>query len=168
MLAKLLVETLVIWALFFLYVWLSTVPRGPVGGAFYYEQDIQDRLVDLGLISRERIERRRRIAVASGIVAVLVVLFVCVCVINGARRYLDIVWQTYALFILMELFDCVVIDTWWVALSGWWDIPGTEDLRASYKDWRAHMRAKLPRICLGGIPLSFILGGLFWLVAHML
>ena len=98
--AKLLVETLVIWALFFLYVWLSTVPLGPVGGAFYYEQDIQDRLVELGLISRERIEQRRRVAVASGIVAVLVVLFVCVCVINGARRYLDIVWQTYVLFIL--------------------------------------------------------------------
>ena len=31
MLAKLLIETLVIWLLFFLYVWLSTVPLGPVG-----------------------------------------------------------------------------------------------------------------------------------------
>ncbi|MBR1828038.1 MAG: hypothetical protein IJ781_00810 [Atopobiaceae bacterium] len=168
MLAKLLVETLVIWVLFFLYVWLSTVPLGPVGGAFYYEQNIQDRLVELGLITRERIERRRRVAVTSGVVAVLAVLFTCVCVINGARNYLDIVWQTYVLFILMELFDCVVIDTLWVALSGWWDIPGIEDLSASYKDWRTRMRAKLPRICLGGIPLSFILGSLFWLVAKAL
>jgi hypothetical protein len=168
MLTKLLVETLVIWVLFFLYVWLSTVPLGPVGGAFYYEQDIQDRLVELGLITRERIARRRSVAVASGLVAMLAALFTCVCVVNGARSYLDIVWQTYLLFALMETFDCVVIDTLWVALSGWWDIPGTEDLRASYKDWRTRMRAKAPRIYLGGIPLAFILGGLFWLVAHLL
>ena len=168
MLARLLTETLVIWVLFFLYVWLSTVPLRPVGGAFYYEQDIQDRLVELGLITHERIARRRRVALVSGLVAVLAVLFACVCVINGARGYLDIVWQTYVLFVLMEAFDCVVIDTWWVALSGWWDIPGTEDLRASYKDWRTRLRAKVPRICLGGIPMAFILGGLFWLAAHLL
>ena len=168
MVAKLLVETLVIWALFFLYVWLSTVPLGPVGGAFYYEQDIQDRLVELGLITHERIARRCWVALASGLVAMLAVLFVCVCVVNGERSYLDIVWQTYVLFALMETFDCVVIDTLWVALSGWWDIPGIEDLSASYKDWRARMRAKAPRICLGGIPLAFILGGLFWLLAHLL
>ena len=168
MVAKLLVETLVIWALFFLYVWLSTVPLGPVGGAFYYEQDIQDRLVELGLITHERIARRRWVALASGLVAMLAVLFVCVCVVNGERSYLDIVWQTYALFVLMEAFDCVAIDTLWVALSGWWDIPGTEDLRASYKDWRGRLRAKAPRICLGGIPLAFILGGLFCLAAHLL
>lgn len=168
MVAKLLVETLVIWVLFFLYVWLSTVPLGPVGGAFYYEQDIQDRLVELGLITHERIARRRAVAVASGLAAMFAVLFVCVCVINGARGYLDIVWQTYVLFALMEAFDCVVIDTWWVALSGWWDIPGTEGLRASYQDWRTRMRIKAPRICLGGIPLAFVLGGLFWLGARLL
>lgn len=168
MLTKLLVETLIIWMLFFLYVWLSTVPLGPVGGAFYYERDIQDRLVELGLITHERIARRRRVAVATGLVAVLAVLFVCVCVINGARSYFDITWQTYVLYALMETFDCVVIDTWWVALSGWWDIPGTEGLRASYKDWRTRMRAKMLRAFLGGVPLAFILGGVFWLVAHLL
>lgn len=168
MLAKLLIETLIIWVLFFLYVWLSTVPLGPVGGAFYYERDIQDRLVELGLITRERIASRRRVAVTSGLVAVLAVLFICVCVVNGARSYLDTVWQTYVLFALMETFDCVVIDTLWVALSGWWDIPGIEDLSASYKDWRARMRVKVPRIFLGGIPLAFILGGLFWLLANQL
>lgn len=168
MLAKLLVETLVIWALFFAYVWLSTVPLGPVGGAFYYEQDIQDRLVELGLITRERIARRRRVAVATGLAAVLVMLFTCVCVVNGARGYLDIAWQTYLLFVLMETFDCVVVDTWWVALSGWWDIPGTEDLRASYQDWRARMRVKAPRVLLGGIPLAFMLAAVFWLAAHAL
>ena len=168
MLAKLLIETLVIWLLFFLYVWLSTVPLGPVGGAFYYEQDIQDRLVELGLITRERIASRRRVAVTSGIVAVLAVFFICVCMVNGARSYLDIVWQTYVLFALMETFDCVVVDTWWVALSGWWDIPGTEDLRSSYKDWRARMRIKVPRIYLGGIPLAFVLAGLFWFAARLL
>ena len=32
MLTKLLVETAVIWALFFLYVWLSTVPLGQWAG----------------------------------------------------------------------------------------------------------------------------------------
>ena len=168
MLVKLLVETLVIWVLFFLYVWLSTVPLGPVGGAFYYEQDIQDRLVELGLITRERIARRRAVAVASGLVAMLAVLFVCVCVVNGARTYLDIAWQTYVLYALMEIFDCVGIDTLWVALSGWWDIPGTEDLRASYKDWRTHVRVKAPRALLGGLPLALVLAGLFWLGARVL
>ena len=168
MLVKLLAEALVIWVLFFLYVWLSTVPLGPVGGAFYYEQDIQDRLVELGLITRERIARRRTVAVASGLAALLAALFACVCVVNVARSYLDIAWQIYVLYALMEAFDCVAIDTLWVALSGWWDIPGTEDLRASYKDWRAHLRMKAPRALLGGIPVALILAGFFWLVAQAL
>ena len=163
-----LVETLIIWVLFLLYVWLCTVPLGPVGGAFFYTQDIQDRFVELGLITRECISRRWRVALAAGLAAVLAAFFVCICVVNGMRGYLGIVWQTYVLFALMETFDCVVVDTWWVALSGWWDIPGTEDLRSSYKDWRARMRIKVPRIYLGGIPLAFVLAGLFWFAARLL
>ena len=168
MVTKLLAETAVIWMLFLLYVWLCTVPLGPVGGAFFYSQDIQDRLVELGLITRERISLRRSVALAAGLVAVLAVFFVCICLVNGARGYLDIVWQTYVLFALMEAFDCVVVDTLWVALSGWWDIPGTEDLRSSYKDWRARMRVKVPRIYLGGISLAFVLAVPFWFAARLL
>lgn len=168
LLLRMLVETLVIWVLFGLYVWLCTVPLGPVGGAFFYTQDIQDRFVQLGLITHERIARRRTVAMLAGVAGMLAVLFLCVCVVNGARGFLDIAWQTYVLFAAMETFDIVVVDTLWVALSGWWDVPGIEDLQGSYKDWRTRMRAKAPRIYLGGIPLALVLGGLFWLAAHLL
>ena len=102
------------------------------------------------------------------VAGMLAVLFLCVCVVNGARGFLDIAWQTYVLFAAMETFDIVVVDTLWVALSGWWDVPGIEDLQGSYKDWRTHMRVKAPRIYLGGIPFALVLGGLFWLAAHLL
>ena len=166
--AKIAIETLVIWPLYFLYVYLSTVPRRPVDAAFWYAQDIQDRLVELGLTTQVRITRRRKVTLLAGLVLMPAMLFVCVVIVNGARSYLQMLWQTYLLFILMEAFDIVVIDTLWVALSGWWDIPGIEDLSASYKDWRTRQRVKAPRIVLGGIPLAAVLAGIFWLVAKVL
>ena len=165
---KLLVEILVIWAIFPLYVWLFTRPNGPVDAAFWYPQELQDRFCELGLTTHERIERRHKVAGTTGILAMLVMYFICIVLINGTRSYLSIFAQTYLLFELMELWDVLVIDSWWVAVSGWWDIPGTEDLMHLYKDWRTNAPAKYRKLLATGIPVSAVFAGIFWALAHVL
>ena len=122
----------------------------------------------MGLITPEHARRRARIAMTTGVVALVALFYVLIVKVNGATGFWQIARQFYLLFVLMELFDIVVIDTIWVALSGWWDIPGTEDLQDSYKDWQPRAEAKLLRIALGGIPLAALMGGLFTLVAQVL
>ena len=101
--AKIAIETLVIWPLYFLYVYLSTVLRGPVDAAFWYAQDIQDRLVELGLTTQVRITRRRKVTLLAGLVLMPAMLFVCVVIVNGARSYLQMLWQTYLLFMVAKI-----------------------------------------------------------------
>ena len=165
--AKLLVETLVIWALFTIYVWAFTKPRGPVDAAFWYPQALQDRFCELGLTTKERIARRRSASGVIGILASAAIFFVFIVLVNGERTYLDIFWQTYLLFELMEVWDLLFVDTWWVALSGWWDIPGTEGLQHLYKDWPTKLRAKGTRLLIGGLPAAAVLAAIFWATAHL-
>ena len=51
----------------------------------------------------------------------------------------------------------------WDALRA--EMPGWDELEAR---WNRKANEEAPRICLGGIPLAFVLGGLFWLGAHLL
>ena len=171
MAVKLLLETPLIWVLFFIYVYACTLGTGPVGAVFFYDDAIQERVFEMGLITPEPARRRAHIAMTTGavaLVALVALFYVLIVKANGATGFWQIARQSYLLFVLMELFDIVVIDTIWVALSGWWDIPGTEDLQDSYKDWQPRAEAKLLRIALGGIPLAALMGGLFTLVAQVL
>ena len=168
MLFKLSLETLAIWALFTLYVWAFTKPHGPVDAAFWYPQELQDRFCELGLTTPERIARRRSISGILGILAASMLFFTFIVLVNGVRGYLPIFGQTYLLFELMEAWDLLFVDTWWVALSGWWDIPSTEDLQHLYKDWPTKLRLKGSRVLVGGIPAAAVLAAIFWAIARLI
>ena len=58
------------------------------------------------------------------------------------------------------------VDSWWVAVSGWWDVPGTEDLQHLYKDWRTKARAKGAKLLVVGLPVSAVFAAVFWALAR--
>ena len=165
--ANLVWETVVIWVLFGLYVWIFTLPMGPVGAAFWYPQEVQDRFVELGLTTHERIARRQRRS-SLGWLVIIALLFAFVVIVNKQRGFWPMAWQIYLLVELMELFDLLFVDTWWVAISGWWDIPGTEDLQHLYKNWLPKLIKKGSVILVAGIPLSALLAGLFVVTTKLL
>ncbi|SCW51156.1 hypothetical protein SAMN02910456_01529 [Ruminococcaceae bacterium YRB3002] len=166
MIWKIIIEILILWVIYAAYMAKLVYKRGPVGGIFFYPKVMQDRVIELGLITEKELKLRRNLAYISLIAWMLIVPFVMIVMINGARSYWDCCWQFYVLFLGAEFFDWLVIDTLWVAVSDWWIIPGTEDLNDTWhsvnvKKW------KMVRLIPFSIPLAAVVGGLYWIVGRL-
>ncbi|MBD5111920.1 MAG: hypothetical protein HDT42_05210 [Ruminococcaceae bacterium] len=104
------------------------IANGPVGLVVFYEKDVQNRVVELGLTTKDRIKRNKIISSVALFVPVLFLVPAMVYFINGARGFWDIFWQISAVQWIMGLFDRIFIDWYWVGHTKAWLIPGTEDL----------------------------------------
>lgn len=111
-----------------LLVCVINIKDGPVGGVHYYETPVQERVVELGLITKEQI--KKNLALSS--VALLGPLVVCVPLlvvfINGAHSFKDAFLQLLVIYMICGAFDRIFIDWYWVGHTKAWFIPGTEDL----------------------------------------
>ena len=112
-----------------LIVCVAGISNGPVGLVLLYEEDVQQRVIELGLTTRERI--RRNFILCS--IALFLPLFVLpplmVYGVNGAAGFCDGFWQMAVILWIQGLFDRVFIDWYWVGKTKAWEIPGTEDLK---------------------------------------
>ena len=104
------------------------IANGPVGLVVFYEQEVKDRVVELGLTTREKIKKTSIITVAALFIPMLVLVPFMVYGINGAKGFWDGYWQMLAILMISGLFDRIFIDWWWVGHTKAWIIPGTEDL----------------------------------------
>ncbi len=105
------------------------IRNGAVNMVFLYHQDVQDRCVETGLITRERIERNRRIFKGLGIPVYFNFVLVSVYAVNGARGFLQGFLQMFGILSVVNLIDRLIIDGYWVGHTKYWEIPGTEDLK---------------------------------------
>ena len=87
--------------------------------------------------------------------------------VNKAESYWDFVWQWYVLFVGQELFDWFVVDVFWVTMTSWWIIPGTEDLLSLWHNPKIKLIGKL-KVFPAAVPVATIAGGLCYLISHML
>ena len=104
------------------------IANGPVGLVVLYEQEVKDRVVELGLTTKEKIQKTSIITVIALFVPMLVLVPLMVYGINGAKGFWDGYWQMLAILMISGLFDRIFIDWWWVGHTKAWIIPGTEDL----------------------------------------
>lgn len=102
--------------------------NGAVGLVVFYEDDVKKRVVELGLITEEKIKRNSTITTIALFLPILVLVPAMVYFINGAREFPELFWQMTAIMMIMGLFDRFFIDWYWVGHTKDWIIPGTEDL----------------------------------------
>ena len=105
------------------------IANGPVGLVVLYEEDVQARVVELGLTTKEKI---RKIFIISCIVLFLPLVTLIPAMvygINGAIGFWDGFRQMTVILLIMGLFDRFFIDWYWVGHTKAWVIPGTEDLQ---------------------------------------
>ena len=105
------------------------IANGVHHAAFLFEPDVQDRVVEMGLITKEEIARNRRLFKIPTMTVMVAFVLWAVYGINGARGFWPPFWQIYALAMAEGLFDRFFIDTYWVGHTKAWTIPGTEDLK---------------------------------------
>ena len=125
---KLIIEGLGLGFLLYLICAVG-IRNGAVGMVFLYDQKVQDRVVDLGLTSREDIRKRGVRFRSLCLPGYLIYVLVCVYIINGARGFLAGFWQGFVILSIMNLIDRFLVDDYWVGHTNAWIIPGTEDLR---------------------------------------
>lgn len=104
------------------------IANGPVGLVVFYEQEVKDRVVELGLTTMEKIRKTSVITLAALFIPMLVLVPFMVYGINGATGFWNGYWQMLAILMISGLFDRIFIDWWWVGHTKAWVIPGTEDL----------------------------------------
>ncbi len=105
------------------------IANGPVGLVVLYEKDVQERVVALGLTTKEKIKKNFAIACLAMFGPVLVLVPLMVYGINGAVGFWDGFGQMSAVMLILGLFDRFFIDWYWVGHTKAWDIPGTEELK---------------------------------------
>ena len=104
------------------------IANGPVGLVVFYEQEVKDRVVKLGLTTKEKIKKTSIITVIALFAPMLILVPFMVYGINGASGFHDGFWQMLVILMISGLFDRIFIDWWWVGHTKAWVIPGTEDL----------------------------------------
>ncbi len=128
MIAKIIIEGILLGALLVL-VCAVGIRNGAVNMVFLYHQDVQDRCVKNGLITKERIRQNMRIFKGLGIPLYFIFVLVSTYVVNGTRGFWPGFWQMFAILFIMNLIDRFFIDEYWVGHTKAWEIPGTEDLK---------------------------------------
>lgn len=125
---KLILEGLGLGFLLYLICAMG-IRKGAIGMVHLYDQKVQDRVIALGLTTREAIRRQGNRFRAICLPGYMIYTLVCVCAVNGARGFFPVFWQGFVILSIMNLIDRVLIDGYWVGHTRDWIIPGTEDLR---------------------------------------
>ena len=112
-----------------LIVCVVGIANGPVGLVLLYEKDVQERVVELGLTTKEKIKKNFIICSIVMFVPLFVLPPLMVYGINGVTEFGDAFWQMSIILWIQGLFDRFFIDWYWVGKTKAWEISGTEDLK---------------------------------------
>lgn len=111
-----------------LFICVVGIANGPVGLVVFYEQEVKDRVIALGLTTKEKIKKTSTITMLALFLPMIILVPLMVYGINGASGFLEGFWQMLVVLMISGLFDRIFIDWWWVGHTKAWIIPGTEDL----------------------------------------
>lgn len=94
-----------------------------------YSQKVQNCCVELGLITHNKIKRYSILFKIICIPGYITYVLLSAYLINGFKRFLKGFWQLLVILSIINLFDHLLIDNFWVGHTNAWIIPGTENLK---------------------------------------
>ena len=125
----LIVEGMAMCLIILMVCVIGIATDGPVGLVNFYEEDVRQRVVELGLTTLEKINRRAVISGIAVFIPMLVLIPYMVYGLNGASGFRQGFAQMLVIGMIYGLFDRFFIDWYWVERTNAWNIPGTEDLK---------------------------------------
>ena len=118
----------IVMCLVLLIICVVGIANGPVGMVFFYEKEVQDKVVELGLTTRKTINKRKRITYAALMIPQFLLVPMMVYFVNDASDFKTAAIQMTVIYLMSGLFDRLFIDWYWVGKTKAWIIPGTEDM----------------------------------------
>ncbi len=103
-----------IMSFWLLIICVVGIANGAVGLVTFYEQDVKDKVVELGLTTAEKIKKASAISGIALFVPILTVVPAVVFFYNGVDGFLNGFLQLLGIYMIMNLFDRLFIDEWWV------------------------------------------------------
>lgn len=152
-----LIESLVACAVFTLFVFLMS--RDPIKIIFNYPPAIIERCDKLGLVDASNkpggVTFYVKKVTAMAIFGVLLGLLVKY--VNGCTTFWCGALTAYALWVVVNWFDAIVLDCIWFCHDKNFVIPGTEDMVGEYHNYWFHIKGSLIGMLLG-IPAAIVAG----------
>ena len=123
---KLLIQ-LVLYCLLFTGMVKYSVRGGALDGLYFYPKPVQERAIEIGLITRETIAKKRRNFMILFYLVMLTALLLIIGLWNRIDSFKMAYLQALLFLEVMNWYDGIVIDKLWVGHSKFWIIAGTED-----------------------------------------
>ena len=136
-----IVLQLVLYCLLFTAMVKIAVIGGAVNGLYFYPKAVQDRAIELGLIGRNAMNRKRKRFMISFYIVMLAALVLIIGVWNGVTGFGEAYWQALLFLEVMNVYDGIVIDKLWVGYSKFWELPGLEDM-PYVQTWRQVLKKR--------------------------
>ena len=86
MVGKLIIEILILWIIYALYMAVLVHKRGPLGGIFFYPRVMQERVIEIGLMTEQELRSRRTFAYILLLALMIIVPGFMILSINGDRK----------------------------------------------------------------------------------
>lgn len=112
-----------------LLVCVIGIKNGPVGLVCMYEKDVQERCIELGLTTKEKIKKATILSSIFLYGSIIILIPLMVYFINGTRGFWNLYFEMVIIILIMGLFDRLFVDWYWVGHTKAWEIKGTEDLK---------------------------------------
>ena len=114
-------------ALFTLMVKIG-VGNNALNGLYFYPKPVQKIVYELGLTDRETVAKKRKRFMIAFFAVMAAALILIIRVWNGIHSFWAAYLQALIFLEVMNWYDGIVIDRLWVGHSGFWVIPGTEEI----------------------------------------
>ena len=114
-------------ALFTLMVKIG-VGNNALNGLYFYPKPVQKIVYELGLTDRETVAKKRKRFMIAFFAVMAAALILIIRVWNGIHSFWAAYLQALIFLEVMNWYDGIVIDRLWVGYSGFWVIPGTEEI----------------------------------------
>ncbi len=137
---KILFQLILYCLLFTLMVKLA-VGNNAVNGLYFYPKPVQERAFAIGLTDRETVARKRRRFMIPFLLVLLAALVAIIGAWNGVSDFRTAYLLSLLFLEVMNWYDGIVIDRLWVGHSGFWLLPGCEDI-PYVQTWREILKKR--------------------------
>ncbi|WP_242994406.1 hypothetical protein [Butyrivibrio fibrisolvens] len=101
---------------------------GAIDGLYFYPKAVQESAIDIGLITKETMQKKRKVFMTEFYIVMLTALVLIIGLWNRVSDFKAAYLQALLFLEVMNIYDGIVIDKIWVGHSRFWILPGCEDI----------------------------------------
>ena len=140
--------------------------KNPLDSVYDLPEPIVNRCLELGLINETKTitSKETKLKKLAAAVLIMVVLALCLRYVNHVKTFMHGFLVSYLVWLIVDWYDCFILDWILVCNTTLFMIPGTEDLTSSWKDYKFHFAGSCKGMLIG-LPVCLMAGAMVKLLA---